>query len=146
MEQGFFFVPRMQRLLEVAGQCGDVFDLREPFYREFLVTFPPFTLVFNLEMIPCALALCLIAKGDFEQAIIGAANMGRDSDTIGSLVGEIMGALGGIDVVPDAWAEQVLRLNPEPDLADMAAELAQVIAKQAQAQHDRATAILSLTT
>ncbi len=143
-EQGFFFVPRMRRLLEIAGQCGDVYDLREPFYREFLVTFPPFTLVFNLEMIPCALALCLIAKGDFEQAILGATAMGRDADTIGALVGELMGTLGGINTIPTSWADQVLRLNPEPDLAAMAANLSSVIIEDAHAQTARATAVLSL--
>ncbi len=100
LERGFFFVPRLQRLLEIAGDCRDVFDLREPFYKEFLVTFPPFDLVFSLEMVPCALALCVIAKGDFEQAVIGAANMGRDADTIGALAGELMGTLVGADAIP----------------------------------------------
>ncbi len=144
LERGFFFVPRLQRLLEVAGTCGDVFDLREPFYREFLVTFPPFDLVFSLEMVPAALALCVIAKGDFEQALIGAANLGRDADTIGALVGELMGVLGGADAIPPAWADKVSRLNPEPDLAHMAEGLTNLIVADARQQADRAAAVLSL--
>ncbi len=127
-----------------AGDCKDVFDLREPFYREFLVTFPPFDLAFSLEMVPCALALCVIAKGDFEQAVICAANMGRDADTIGALTGELMGTLVGADAIPPEWVDRATRLNPEPDLAVTAAELTDVIITDAKRQADRSAASLSL--
>jgi len=46
------FVGRMERLLEIADRCEDVFALYEPFYREFLVTFPPWDMVWTMEMIP----------------------------------------------------------------------------------------------
>jgi hypothetical protein len=139
------FVGRLNRLLDIAARCQDVFELREPFYREFLVTFPPWEAVFSLEMVPCALALCLIAQGDAEQAIIGATNMGRDSDTIAAMAGELMGALGGIEILPAAWVEKVTRLNPEPDLAQMAKTLSEIIQEQAQEQQKRAAALLSLS-
>jgi hypothetical protein len=138
------FVGRLKRLLEIAARCEDVLELREPFYREFLVTFPPWDGVFSLEMVPCALALCLIAKDDAEQAIIGATNMGRDSDTIAAMAGELMGALYGIQALPASWVEQVLRLNPQPDLAQMAEDLCVVILERVQAQQQRAENILSL--
>jgi hypothetical protein len=137
------FIGRLNRLLEIAARCEDVFELREPFYREFLVTFPPWDAVFTLEMVPCALALCLIAQGDAEQAIIGATNMGRDSDTIAAIAGELMGALYGIDALPTAWVEQVLQLNPQPDLAQMAEDLCVVILERAQAKQQQAQKILS---
>jgi hypothetical protein len=137
------FVGRFNRLLEIATRCEDVFELRQPFYREFLVTFPLWDSVFTLEMVPCALALCLIARGDGERAIIGATNMGRDSDTIAAIAGELMGALYGIQALPTAWVEQVLRLNPEPDLAQMAEDLCVVILERAQAQHQRTQNLLS---
>lgn len=138
------FVGRLNRLLEIAAHCEDVFELREPFYREFLVTFPPWDAVFPLEMVPCALALCLIARGDAEQAIIGAANIGRDCDTIAAMAGELMGALYGIQALPAAWVEQVLRLNPQPDLAQMAEDLCSVILEKAEAQQQQAQNLLSL--
>lgn len=144
LERGFFFAPRLRRLLEIARDCKDVFELREPFYREFLVTFPPFDLVFSLEMVPCALALCTIADGDFEQAVIGAANMGRDADSIGTMTGEIMGALHGVDAIPAEWTQRVTRLNPEPDLAQLASELCDVIVEGAERQRERAIAVLSM--
>jgi hypothetical protein len=137
------FVGRLNKLLDIAARCQDVFELREPFYREFLVTFPPWEAVFSLEMVPCALALCLIARGDAEQAIIGATNMGRDSDTIAAIAGELMGALGGIEALPAAWVDKVIRLNPEPDLAQMATALVEVIHEQAETQQQRVAALLA---
>lgn len=139
------FVGRLNRLLDIAARCQDVFELREPFYREFLVTFPPWEAVFSLEMVPCALALCVIAQGDAEQAIIGATNMGRDSDTIAAMAGELLGALNGIEGLPAAWVEKVTRLNPEPDLAQISKALYEVIHEQAQAQQRQAAALLSLS-
>lgn len=138
------FTGRLERLLDVAAHCADVFALREPFYREFLVTFPPWDAVFSLEMVPCALVLCLIAKGDPAQAIVGATNMGRDSDTIAAMAGELMGALYGSQTLPAPWVEQVTRLNPHPDLAQLAEDLCEVIAEQASTQQRRAADLLSL--
>jgi ADP-ribosylglycohydrolase len=142
--QAHEFVGRLKRLLDVAAHCEDVFALREPFYREFLVTFPPWEAVFALEMVPCALALCLIAHGDAAQAIVGATNMGRDSDTIAAMAGELMGALGGAQAFPAPWVEQVLRLNPQPDLPGMAEELCEVIVQRARQHQHRVTDLLSL--
>lgn len=121
------FTGRLNRLLDIAAHCPDVYSLREPFYRDFLVTFPPWEAVFPLEMVPCALAICAIAKGDGGQAVIGAANMGRDADTIAGIAGELMGVIYGVQCLPAAWVEQVVRLNPSPDLPQMAADLCEVI-------------------
>jgi hypothetical protein len=138
------FRGRLERLLDIAAHCPDVFALREPFYRRFLVTFPPWEAVFPLEMIPCALAMCYIAKGDAEQAIIGAANIGRDSDTIATMAGDVTGALGGIDSLPPAWVEQVLRINPHPQLAGVAEAMCGLILERAQARSRATTRLLSL--
>ena len=121
-----------------------MFALREPFYREFLVTFPPWEAVFTLEMIPAALALCHISRGDAAQALIGAANLGRDSDTIGSMVGELMGALYGVATFPASWVEQLNRLNPTPTLSVMADELVTIIEEQARAEQQRSAEVLRL--
>jgi ADP-ribosylglycohydrolase len=136
------FRGRVKRLIAIAEQCENVFALREPFYHEFLVTFPPWDAVFTLEMVPCALALCLIAKGDPEQAIIGATNMGRDSDTIAAIAGEICGALRGAESFPKAWTDQVVSLNPQPDLAQMAADLSALIMKRAKQRQQQLEALI----
>jgi len=82
-------------------------------------------------------------QGDGEQAIVGAANLGRDSDTITAMVGELVGALEGADVFPQAWAEKVLRLNPEPDLAQMAEDLCTLVRERTTTRQAQAMALLS---
>ena len=141
-EQAGEFAGRLQRLLEIAASCEDVFALREPFYRDFLVSFPPWEAVFALEMVPCALALTAIAKGDAEQAIIGAANLGRDCDTIAGMAGQLCATLRGARSLPADWVERVVRLNPEPDLPGLAEDLCHLLVEQAADRQRSARAIL----
>ncbi len=138
------FTGRLTRLLDIAAHCPDVYSLREPFYKQFLVSFPPWDGVFPLEMVPCAIAMCYIAKGDARQAIIGATNIGRDTDTIAAIAGELMGVLYGAQALPSDWTEKVLQLNPNPDLAQMAGDLSALISRQALDAQRAAEAVLIL--
>ena len=95
-------------------------------------------------MVPCALALCYIAKGNGEQAIIGSANIGRDADTIAAISGELMGVIYGVQALPPAWVDQVVRLNPAPDLTQMAVDLCEVILLQARRKQQTAEQLLSI--
>jgi hypothetical protein len=137
------FRGRMQRLIEIARKCDTPFDLYEPFYHEFLVTFPPWEAVWTMEMIPAALAICSIAGEDTQQAIIGATNIGRDADTIAGIAGELVGALYGIDALPQEWVEKVLRLNPIPDMEQMAKDLTNLIIERNQSQLETSSKLLS---
>jgi hypothetical protein len=137
------FRGRLERLMEICDRCATPFDLYEPFYREFLVTFPPWDSVFTLEMVPCALAICAITGNDTQQAIIGATNIGRDADTIAGIAGELAGALYGIDALPAPWVDKVLKLNPEPDMEQMAIELSRLISERNKAQVAQSRLLLS---
>lgn len=137
------FRGRLERLLEIANRCERPFDLYEPFYHEFLVTFPPWDSVFTLEMVPCALAICAIAGEDTKQAIIGATNIGRDADTIAGIAGELAGALYGIDALPASWVNRVLELNPNPDMEQMAKDLTKLISEKNRVQVERSNMLLS---
>ena len=55
------------------------------------------------------------------------------------------GALGGAQSLPAPWVEQVLRLNPQPDLPRMAEELCEVIIERARRQQRHSADLLSLT-
>lgn len=136
------FRGRIERLLDIAASCADVYALREPFYREFLIPHPPFEAAFALEMIPCALALVAIARGDARQAILGAVNLGRDADTIGSMAGELAGALGGARALPAEWVDRILSINPQPDLSVYALRLTELVLDRAKARADRAKRLL----
>jgi hypothetical protein len=137
------FKGRLERLIEIAGKCDTPFELYEPFYNEFLVTFPPWDAVWSLEMVPCALAICAIAGQDTKQAIIGATNVGRDADSIAGIAGELAGALYGIDALPPKWVEQVLELNPDPNMEQMAKDLSNLIIQRNQAQIESSSRMLS---
>lgn len=61
----------------------------------------------SIEELPIALGMLLVADGDYEGAVLGGVNYGRDTDSIASMAGAICGALGGTDAVRSDWAEQV---------------------------------------
>ena len=42
------------------------------------------------------------------------------------MAADVTGALGGIDRLPPTWVEQVLWINPQPDLANVAEALCSV--------------------
>jgi hypothetical protein len=138
------FRGRLTRLIEIAQNCESPFDLYKPFYDEFLVTFPPWEAVWTLEMIPAALAISAIAGQDTEQAIVGATNLGRDADTIAGIAGELVGALYGIDALPQPWVEKVLDLNPEPDMEKMARDLTRLIVERNRQQVERSRQLFPL--
>jgi ADP-ribosylglycohydrolase len=128
------FIGRLNRALEIAEQCETPFEFYEPFYHELLVTFPPWEAVFTMEMIPAALGICKIVGNDGRQAIVGATNLGRDADTIVAITGEMIGALYGVDALPSDWVEKVLRLNPDPDMRQMAKDLSTLVIQRYQDQ------------
>jgi len=138
------FRGRVERLMGLAAGCRSVLDLREPFYNEFLIRFPPWDSVWTLEMVPCALAVCSIAQ-DPRDAIVGGTMMGRDADTIVGIIGELMGALHGATALPADWAARVEQLNPEPDMAQMSEDLCRLVVSRARAQQARSAALLSMT-
>lgn len=83
----------------------------------------------SIEEVPVALGFLIVAKGDFEQAIFGAANYGRDNDSIAGMAGALAGALHGDQAIRPEWIETVKaanRIDLDPlarDLADLAVRL-----------------------
>ncbi len=137
------FRGRVEKLMNIAAGCQSVLDLREPFYRDFLVSFPPWDSVWTLEMVPCALAVCSIAKTPHD-AIVGGTMLGRDADTIVGIIGELMGALYGASAFPQDWVTQVESCNPVPDMAQMAEDLCRLIVRRACIQQAQTEDLLSM--
>jgi hypothetical protein len=83
----------------------------------------------SIEELPIAIGFVLIARGDVENAVLGAVNYGRDADSIGTMAGAITGALKGRDAVPAKWREFVARESridleePGTAMADVAEEI-----------------------
>jgi ADP-ribosylglycohydrolase len=76
----------------------------------------------SIEELPVALGFLLVTKGDFEQAIVGAANYGRDNDSIAGMAGAIAGALHGDAVIRPEWIAQINTAN-RIDLDPLARDL-----------------------
>jgi ADP-ribosylglycohydrolase len=79
----------------------------------------------SIEELPLALGFLVVAAGDFERAIFGGANYGRDCDSIASMAGAIAGALHGDSAIRPAWIARIGEAN-RVDLGAVAADLAQV--------------------
>lgn len=59
-----------------------------------------------LDSVPTAI-YCFLANPDFKSAVLYAASLGGDADTIGSMTGAIAGARHGIEGIPSQWRETV---------------------------------------
>ena len=78
---------------------------------------------------------CLrLAHGDFKSGMLLAANFGRDADTIGAVVGCILGARYGASAIPPHWLEHTryptgtcLQFTKGVDLFDKAEKLAELV-------------------
>jgi len=63
------------------------------------------------EAVPTCLALTKLVKGDPEQAVITAANLGGDCDTIGAISGAVCGSLSGENAFPGEWIDLLSQVN-----------------------------------
>lgn len=87
----------------------------------------------SIEELPIALGFLLIAKGEFEPALFGAANYGRDNDSIAGMAGAIAGALHGDSAIRPAWIEQIKTAN-RVDLDPLAQDLTDLTIRLQQEQ------------
>lgn len=58
----------------------------------------------------------LLNTNSYKQAIIGAINLGQDTDTIGAIVGSMAGIIYGINDIPKSWLENLKRKEYLMDL------------------------------
>lgn len=68
-----------------------------------------------------ALALsiyCMLRARNFEDGVIMAVNITGDSDSTGSMTGNLLGALYGVHEIPERWASKVELLGPILEMAD----------------------------
>jgi len=93
----------ISRVMEAVRRIGSYEGFREWFYANCLREIG----CDSRETVPCVMALFYLAKGDPEQAIIFAANFGRDTDTTGTMVGAIAGAYKGASGIKQDWVNKV---------------------------------------
>jgi len=50
---------------------------------------------------------CVATTGDFRSAVLKAANLGDDADTVGAVTGQLAGAIYGLSGIPSDWLEKL---------------------------------------
>ncbi|WP_010496617.1 ADP-ribosylglycohydrolase family protein [Paenibacillus elgii] len=73
--------------------------------------------LFSIEELPLALAYMVLHDGDFLEAVKDGVSSGRDTDSIGVMIGAILGAMQGVRAIP---ADEIAVLE-EVNKQDMAA-------------------------
>ncbi|NLL92079.1 MAG: hypothetical protein GX222_06660 [Ruminococcaceae bacterium] len=63
------------------------------------------------EAVPAAFGYIVACEGDPMQTLYMAVNAGDDTDTVGCMVGYIVGALGGIDKLPMKYLYKIEQMN-----------------------------------
>lgn len=131
----------VREAVEIALRHQDVFAVREDYYERLKVG--PLGSE-AAQTLAVALGMLVAAGGDLRQAIIGAVNYGRDSDSYGSLVGAIAGAMRGVGAIPSSWRTVVSRANPDLDLPQLSLRLAEVAWARQQQRRRVTEAVASL--
>lgn len=119
---------------------------REPSYDAFRLTFHRTfrqrVACDSRETVPAVFGLLALAQGDPQRSVEYAANFGRDTDTIGAMIGAISGALAGGRVLTDTWGTSIgdSRLESERRLS---AELASLAVAKASGERELSSAALA---
>jgi ADP-ribosylglycohydrolase len=104
-QSGAEMLARIGRALQLASQTGDYQAFRQAVYADRDRFFCRITCD-SRETIPLTLALFLLGEGDLERCVCYAANLGRDADTIATMVGAIAGALNGTPGIRQDWVDK----------------------------------------
>lgn len=74
------------------------------------------------EAVPAVFGLMVAAKGDLLESIYGGVNIGDDTDTVGTMIGGIMGAYWGASGFPAAYIS-VIKENNRIDIEGLAQQI-----------------------
>jgi len=145
--------------MDLAGASQDVDDFAARFYERMLDwtwPWPPgeawdkdnFFSGSSLEIVPAAMAILNLCRGDVNQCLIEGASFGRDCDTIARAAGCLAGALEGASAIRQDWIETVERANqdffeelegdPEANFYAMAGRLVEALRAEQRAARQRA--------
>ena len=91
---------------EIARKSEDVWSALEPLYNQ-LVCKSYYWSDMAPEAVSIAFGVLIAARGEYVDSVLGAINIGRDTDTIAAIAGAIAGARVGIDAIPNDWAEHI---------------------------------------
>lgn len=70
------------------------------------------------EALAIAIYCSLVHETDFKKAVLLAVNHSGDSDSTGAITGNILGALSGIEAIPDYWLDRIELKNAIAEVAE----------------------------
>lgn len=117
-------------------QAVEPFDTVGPEYRQPAMDARRPSRTKSIEELPVALGFVVAHAGGFREAVLGAVNYGRDSDSIATMAGAVCAALGGLAVVPAEWVEQVETAS-RVDLRASGAQMAEIAGGLLARDHER---------
>ena len=94
------------RAMNIADSSPGAWEAMSPLYDSLACTYYPWADLAP-EAVALAFGLAIASKGDFKDAVLAGANIGRDADTIAAIAGSFIGAEKGIDAIPVRWIERV---------------------------------------
>lgn len=92
--------------IAIGRQSADVWQAIAPLHETLVLQFYHWPDLAP-EAVGLAFGMLAAARGDFETAVLGSVNLGRDADTIAAIAGAIAGALHGCDRIPARWSARI---------------------------------------
>ncbi len=99
----------LNRSLRATAECKDFRELRKAFDRLYSSQGPPYAWLYAPEVVCKGVCIMRMVKGNVKEAIVAAANMGRDTASVGAIAGGLCGALSGASSIPEEWIQAVER-------------------------------------
>jgi ADP-ribosylglycohydrolase len=94
------------RGVEIGNDASDVWNALKPLHQALVCSYYFWTDVAP-EAVGLAFGIIAAARGKFEDTVLGAVNIGRDTDTIAAIAGAICGASNGIQAIPERWVRRI---------------------------------------
>ena len=94
------------RGVSIGNSCRDVWSSLDPLYKSIVCSYYYWPDIAP-EAVGLAFGIIAAAGGSFEDSVLGAVNIGRDTDTIAAIAGTICGASHGLLAIPEAWTKRI---------------------------------------
>ena len=123
------------------------FDSVGPQYRQMSMDARRPSRTKSIEELPVALGLLLAHRGDYRGSVLAAVNYGRDADSIAVMAGAIAAGLGGSEVVPTEWLDEIeeaSRMDVRATGRLMASAAADIVRADAERARARLAAVDAL--
>ncbi len=101
--EGTWYRAAMEKALAIVDRAnGNFLDAWMPLHDELWCSYKATV----SEAVCEAFGVLKLAHSDFRSGVVAAGNFGRDADTIGAIVGSILGAKYGASAIPPHWVEK----------------------------------------